>query len=374
VTPPAESDRAAESRSAPNQAEDRRHDGAQATNEPVPEEKRVSWAELFFDLVFVFAVTEVSTLLRGDHAPAGVGRAAIIFVPIYWVWVGTSIRANTHDITSRRQLSLFTIALAGLVMALAVPDAYHGRALLFAAGYWAARLVLGSRLFTGTRSTFSVFVVSMVITGPLLVIGAFVHGSGQVALWALAAAVDLATPRLLRTHVRQRLRVNGAHLAERYGSFVLIALGESVVTIGAPVAGDQPLRAGSLVAVAVSFAVCCGLWWVYFQHTAETVRRALDTAADQTDIIRTVLSYGHLLLIAGIIAMAVGLHEVVTAPGARLGWEVAGLLFAGCALYLATFGYTRRRMRQQVSPPDWSPPPSCCCSCPPHDSCPPWLS
>lgn len=126
-----------------------------------------------------------------------------------------------------------------------------------------------------------------------------------------------------------------------------------MVAIGTPLTHGHRLPASPLVAVAVAFAVCCGLWWVYFQHTADTIGPALETAPDQTDIIRTVLSYGHLLLIAGIITIAVGLRETVADPGARLSWGVAGLLFGGCALYLATIGYTRWRMDQQVAPPAW---------------------
>jgi low temperature requirement protein LtrA len=265
---------------------------------PVRAEKRVSWAELFFDLVFVFAVTQVSTLLSSGHGPAGLARAVVVFVPIYWVWVGTSIRANTRELTPRRQLALFAIALAGLIMALVVPDAYRDRALLFAAAYWAARLVLGSGLFTGTRTVFTVFTVSMVITGPLLIAGAVLGGRGQQWLWTSAAIIDLATPWVLQSQTR-RLRVDAAHLAERFGLFVLIALGESVVAIGAPVAaGHRLVGAGALAAVAFAFAVCCGLWWVYFNTTADAVREALAAAGVQADLIREVLSYGHLLFIA----------------------------------------------------------------------------
>jgi low temperature requirement protein LtrA len=327
---------------------DHRTSGPGRAEEPTSAEKRVSWAELFFDLVFVFAITEVSALVRADPTPAGLVRAAIVFVPLYWVWVGTSIRANTHDITSRRTLALFAIALAGMVMALAVPGAYQNRAVMFAAGYWAARLVLGSELFAGTRSAFSVFLVSMVVTGPLLVTGALLGHSPQRALWALAAAVDLATPLALQSHIRRHLQVDGANLAERYGSFVLIALGESVVAIGSPLAGAEPMHIGTLLAAVVAFALCAGLWWAYFRHAADGIRQSLEHETDQAGTVRTVLSYGHLLLTAGIIAVAVGLRDAVAEPSARLGWSAASLLFGGCSLYLGTFAYTHRRINQQL--------------------------
>ena len=318
-------------------------------SDSAPPHKRVGWAELFFDLVFVFAVTEVSTLLREDHRPGGLAGAIIVFVPVYWVWVGTSVQANTADITPpRRQITLFVIALAGLVMALGVPEAYRGRALEFAGAYWAARLVLGSGLLTGTRPTLGVFTVGMVVSGPLLVAGAVVHGPGQQGLWALAAVVDLATPWVLRSRLRD-LRMDAAHLAERFGLFVLIAVGESVVSVGATIVGTQALDLPALAVVVAAFAVCCGLWWVYFQYAADAVRHALATAKIQTDITREVLSYGHLLFIAAIIAVAAGLRETVAHPLGRPGWDVTALLFGGAALYLATFGYTRWRMFRQLS-------------------------
>src|SRR4051812_26552389 len=105
--------------------------------------KRVTWAELYFDLVFVFAITQVSALLHQDHSWAGCARALIVFVPIYWVWVGTSIQSNVNDLNRPLgRLSIFAVALGGLFMAMSVPHAYHDWGLLFACSYWASRLVL----------------------------------------------------------------------------------------------------------------------------------------------------------------------------------------------------------------------------------------
>jgi len=121
-------------------------------SEPTPEGKRVSWAELFFDLVFVFAVTEVSTLIQAEHSAAALLRGLIVFVPIYWVWVGTTIQVNLRDSNAAGlRISMFTVALAGLFMALAAPGAYQDRGVLFALAYWAARLVLGIPMYLRGR-------------------------------------------------------------------------------------------------------------------------------------------------------------------------------------------------------------------------------
>jgi len=119
---------------------------------PAESEKRVTWAELFFDLVFVFAVTQVSALLHRDHSWPGVGRALIVFVPVWWAWVGTTVHANRHDVDNPRDtLGIFTLGLGSLCMALAVPQAYADRGLLFGAAYLFLRLVLGVLVFREWR-------------------------------------------------------------------------------------------------------------------------------------------------------------------------------------------------------------------------------
>jgi low temperature requirement protein LtrA len=322
-------------------------DAVETSAEPV--EKRVSWAELFFDLVFVFAVTEVSTLLEADHSWAGALRALVVFVPIYWAWVGVAIQTNVRDMsTPGLRIGMFAVALAGLFMALAVPDAYGDRALLFALAYWAARLVLG---FVGVAHDgwrVNPYTVSMTITGPILVVGALTDGWVQVAIWGLAALIDLSTPTVLRRRLRG-MHFDAPHLAERFGLFVLIALGESVVAIGSSAAPAGRLGVAVGLAVAAAFTVSAGLWWVYFNYAAEAVRHALATAQVQLDVTRLVLSYGHLSLIAAIIAVSVGLREAVAHPGTALPPAGVGLLFGGSALYLATFGYTRWMMFHLVS-------------------------
>ena len=314
-----------------------------------PVEKRVSWAELFFDLVFVFAVTEVSTLLQADHSWAGALRALIVFVPVYWAWVGVAIQTNLRDLTSPGlRIGMFAVALAGLFMALAVPDAYGDRALLFALAYWSARLILGLALSTWQGWHLTPYTVSMTVTGPLLIVGALTHGWARVAIWGLAALIDLSSPTLLRRRLRD-MHFDAPHLAERFGLFVLIALGESVVAIGSSAETSGPLTVAVGLAVAAAFVVSAGLWWVYFNYAADAVRHALATAQVQLDITRLVLSYGHLSLIAAVICVAVGLREAVAQPGQALPPGGVALLYGGAALYLATFGYTRWAMFHLVS-------------------------
>jgi low temperature requirement protein LtrA len=312
-------------------------------------DKRVSWAELFFDLVYVFAVTEVSDLVERDPTWAGALRALIVFVPLYWTWVGTTIQANQHDVsTPLMRMAVFAIALGGMFMALAVPEAYASRALLFACAYWAARLVLGLVLYRRTLRAINPVTLSMAVTGPLLVAGALVHGSASEAVWGAAALIDLGMPTILR-HRLAGMHFDAPHLAERFGLFLLIAIGESVVAIGASAQSGGGLSVAVGVSIAIAFVISCGLWWVYFNFAADAVRHALATAQVQIDVTRRVLSYGHLSFIAAIILCSVGLREALVHPGEALEAHAVGLLFGGSALYLATFGYTRWTMFHLVS-------------------------
>jgi low temperature requirement protein LtrA len=315
-------------------------------------EKRVGWPELFFDLVFVVAVTRVSEF-TGEHPSWGhLLKALIVFVPIYWLWVGTAIQTNLQD-TERPafRLKLLVVALAGVFLALALPAAYGRLGLLFALAYWAGRLVLGTGLVHAAvragRLPVNPYSVSMVITGPLLVVGALLHGTAREVVWGAAALLDLSTPSLLRSRLRL-MHFDAAHLAERFGAFVLIALGESVVAVGGSLDAEH-LDVAQGFAVAVAFAVAAALWWVYFHFAADAMRHALATAQVQLNITRLVLSYGHLAFIGAIILVADGLRRAIAAPGDELPAASAGLLLGGAALYLATFGFTRWAMFRLVS-------------------------
>ncbi|MFL6144265.1 MAG: low temperature requirement protein A [Labedaea sp.] len=319
-------------------------------SEPAVHGKRVSWAELFFDLVFVFAITQLSDLLNADHSWSGVGRAVVVFLPIYWVWVGTTMQTNRRDLDRpTERVALFFVAMCGLMMALAVPAAYGERGILFAAAYWAARLGFGLFAFRGHLRQVQPFTVSMVFTGPLLLAGALLDGPAREIVWLVAAAIDLAMPSLLRGRL-SAMQFDAGHLTERFGLFVLIAIGESIVAAGAPVASATVVvDVATLVAVTAAFLLCCGLWWVYFHFANDAMRHALATARIQLTITRHVLSYAHVVFIAAVVAIAVGMEETVAHPEHHLDWAVLGLFYGGAALFLAAFGYTRWMMFRLVS-------------------------
>ena len=142
------------------------------------QEKRVTWVELFFDLVFVVAITQVSRLLHADHSWSGASQALVVFIPIYWAWVGMTMHANLHDVDrTLARLGVFAVGLCGLFMAVALPAAYESRGLLFGASYWAARLLLFALMWRSYRGVgFNPFSAAAFVSGPLFVLGGLVDG------------------------------------------------------------------------------------------------------------------------------------------------------------------------------------------------------
>lgn len=321
-----------------------------ATVQPrVSDEKRVTWAELFFDLVFVFAVTRAAQLLHEDHSALGVVRALVAFVPLYWIWVGNTIHANLHDVdTDRDRIGMFAVGLCSLLLAVALPQAYEGLGVLFGASYWVARLILVA-LVSGRdyRKGFLSFTVAATVTGPLMVIGGLLHGDVRLAVWALAAAIDLSVPWFARRRLAD-IPFRPDHLTERFGTFIIIALGETVV---ATAAGAESVDAWHLVGLVVAFVIACALWWVYFAYSPDVIRGELETRSARIEIIRPVLSYGHLALVSGIVAFAAAVGRVVADPLEPLPRDTASLLFGGAALYLGTFVFTRWRLLGTVGVP-----------------------
>ncbi|MFF2077850.1 low temperature requirement protein A [Kitasatospora sp. NPDC058162] len=321
----------------------------EAAGEGVEEaEKRVTWAELYFDLVFVFAITQVSGLLHHQHDLTGLVRALVVFVPVYWCWVGTTVQANIRDVDNPRdRLGILLVGLAGLFMALAVPGAYGGRGVLLGAAYWLARVVLLLLLVRVPGVWRGPYGAGVLVSGPLLLVGGLLPDGPRLALWAAAALCDLSAPLAFRRRLAN-VAYHPSHMPERFALFLLVALGESVVGIGGSAATAR-LDPPELVAVAAAFTISAGLWWQYFVFAADAMRHAVEVADSRRDVVRRVFQYGHLALAAGVIGVAVGFGETVADPWRALGAGSVALLYGGCGLYLLTFGYTRWMMFRRVS-------------------------
>ncbi|MDI2131096.1 low temperature requirement protein A [Yinghuangia seranimata] len=323
-----------------------------ATEDLIPREQRVTWGELFFDVVWVFAVTQLSDSLAHAHGPGGAAKALLLLVPLWWCWVGATVLGNTAGDavdSTRGRMVLFALAGCGLVMSVGIPRAYesgdHGGAVLFALAYLALRAGLWAALrtrpeFAGTP--WNPFTAALATAAPLFLLGAVLEGPARVTVWAAAAAADILAWVLLSSKLC-RIRFETAHLPERFGLFLIIALGETVMAIGTQ-ASSHPFTAPELASLAVGFVLILLLWWTYFHFGAPAARHSLETDPRQSRIVREIFTYCHALYVTSIIFVAVGLKKLMAHPLDAPEGTPALLLAPGIALFLLTFCYSRWQM------------------------------
>jgi low temperature requirement protein LtrA len=328
-----------------------------AAEPPSVAERRTSPIELLWDLVFVFAVTQVTTLLTRHLNWAGLGRAMLILALIWWAWSAFVWAANAQesDSTSLRLALLVSTAFI-FISGLAVPEALASAGLLFAISYSIVRFIHlalyadASRRGNASWSAIAGFAVTVAIGMALLVVGATVDDGARIALWALAVAIDYAGPAwLTRERLRGLQQVAVAHFAERYGLFVIICLGESIVAIGlGATSGHRGLTSGEVVVVTLGLLITVGLWWTYFDRFAQVAEDSLRTKGDPVLAAADGYSYLHLVLVAGIITFAAGVRLLVRAPHAIPSDAVRLALCGGVVAYLLGHVAFRLRMTGKV--------------------------
>jgi low temperature requirement protein LtrA len=307
----------------------------------IAEERRTTPVELLWDLVFVFAVTQVTALLSQDLSWAGFGRSMLVLALVWWAWSAFVWAANAQDTESQ---AMRAILLSGMLLifitGLALPQAFGANATLFAATYAGVRFLhLGlyadaSRRGNASWAAIAGFAVTVTLGMALLIAGSFLDGTQRVALWALAAAIDYAGPAwLTRERLRGLQEVAVAHFAERYSLFIIICLGESIVAIGVGASG-LPLDGELVAAVALGLLITMALWWTYFDRFAATAEERLRSHDDPVLAAADAYSYLHLVLVAGIIVFAVGVKLAVHDVGDPLSDAARLALCGGVALYL----------------------------------------
>jgi low temperature requirement protein LtrA len=303
-------------------------------------ESRVSNLELFFDLVFVFGFTQITGTLGHDPSWVGLGHAVLVFAMLWWAWGAYAWLTNTIPTGEVAPRLVVLAAMAAMLLtALAVPTAFGAGGLAFALGYLVVMclhlllFVLAGENPAVTRRAILRLAPTNLGAAGLLVVAAFVDGPAQSALWIVAVALDYAGPYLTGV---AGFTVHPGHFVERHGLIVLIALGESVVAIGA---GQDELRVDwSLAGMAlISIAMLSGLWWAYFDREADVDERVLfdlDGPA-RARLARDVYSYLHIPLVFGIVLAAVGLHEALAEPVEPLAGVFGVALGAGVGLFFA---------------------------------------
>ncbi len=301
--------------------------------------ERVSPLELFFDLVFVLALTQCTALMADHPSWEGVGQALLILALLWWAWVSYSWLTSMVDPDDGAIRAVIFGAMIGLlVVSLCVPEAFGDLALEFALAYVAVRiaqigvLVLTSRDDPRFRSSTVGFGASVALGMALLLAGALLGGSAQVALWSLALLIDLGEPYLFGS---SGWKLAPEHFAERHGLIVIIALGESIVAIG--VGAEVGLDWGIAAAAAAGILLTCAMWWTYFDIVAVVAARRLAAAApgrERNEMARDSYSYLHFLMVAGIVLVALGLKKTIGDVSGPLETVPAFALLGGVALYL----------------------------------------
>ncbi|MDX2203074.1 MAG: low temperature requirement protein A [Hyphomicrobiaceae bacterium] len=309
---------------------------------------RVTFIELFFDLVFVFAITQLSHGLLHHLTLGGAAQTLLLLLAVWWVWIFTSWVTNWLDPEAAPvRLMLFALMLAGLVMSASIPKAFEERGLLFAGAY--VTMQVGRSLFTlwAVRAAspvnyrnFQRITAWLALSGVLWLAGGLLQGEARFALWLLAMLLEFISPALgFWTPGLGRSRtadwdVSGAHMAERCGLFVILALGESILITGSTFA-ELSWSAPTSTAFAVGLAGSIAMWWIYFNIGAERATRLIEHAADPGRIARLAYTYLHVVIVAGIIVAAVADELAIKHPVGRAGTATALVTIGGPMLFLA---------------------------------------
>lgn len=304
---------------------------------------------LFFDLVYVFLITELSGVVRAEPGWRGLARAAVLLALVYWQWVLVTIQSSLRDAsTSRHRFIVMLLMLIAMVSAVALPRAFGDRALPFAATCWGSRLVITFLLARDENSrAFRMDLASSLVQGPLLVGGALLGSAEQAVLWAAAALWEVTGP-LRHARAMSAQRYDVGNIVERFSLLIIVALGETIVSIVTPQAELEHLSWSGLGALVAAFVLVGALWWAYFHHSYDLVEHYIGRAGTPFLAVRALLAYGHLALAAGLIAVAAGLHHIMAEPLHRPGTEPAALLCGGVIAFLAVFAVIRLRSARRV--------------------------
>jgi len=301
--------------------------------------ERVTSLELFFDLVFVLALTQCTALIARTPTWEGLLKAFLVLAVLWWSWAGYAWLTSVVDPEEGAVRLVMLAAMAAfLVAALCVPRAFGADALLFACAYAAVRIahialfLLASRDDAALRHSVIGLAGSTAIGVGLLVAAALAGGAVQLAIWGLAVLLDVGAPLLFGA---DGWKLVPGHFAERHGAIIIIALGESIVAISAGTSAG--VNAGVVAAAVLGIVVAGAMWWLYFDVVAIVAVRRLAKARagrERNNIARDSFSYLHFPMVAGIALVALGLKKTLGHVGDPLGLVPATAMLGGGALYL----------------------------------------
>jgi low temperature requirement protein LtrA len=318
------------------------------------EEKRTGYIELFFDLVFVFAFTQVTALVLEDTSAAGFARAALIFALVWWAWAAYAWLTDAIDVENvATRLFIFGAMLGAFFIAIALPDAYTDEGAWFAVAYFVVRVLHIALYVWGVRDdpTQRAGVLRLtpwfLVAPTVALAGGFVDDPWRTTLWTVSLAIDVVGTLYA---ARAGFRVKASHFAERHALIVIIALGESIVAVGLA-AVELERDALFALAVAVSLAGAAAAWWAYFDFTQLAAERALQAAdeARRGPLARDLYTFFHYPIVLGIVFLAVASKKTLGGPGEPLADGGRAALALGFSLFLLGFVLSRYRVRRRIA-------------------------
>ncbi|WP_213770294.1 low temperature requirement protein A [Bradyrhizobium sp. dw_78] len=308
---------------------------------------RVTNAELFFDLVFVFAVTQISHTLLGRFTPLGVLQVTLLFLAVWWVWVFTTWITNWLDPERTPvRILLFLLMLGGLVISTSIPQAFEGRGIWFAAAY--AAMQVGRTTFllvsipptqVSTRLNALRILVWLSTAALFWIAGGFAEGRLQLELWIIALTIEYLSPAArfwvpkLGMSSLEDWDIEGGHMAERCAGFIIIALGESIVVTGATFA-ELTWTADNVLAFLSALVGSIAMWWIYFHKGAEAGSERISKSSEPGRLARLAYTYLHMPIVAGIIVAAVADELVLTHPAGHSDSRAVLSAIGGPLLFL----------------------------------------
>ncbi len=319
----------------------------------VDHEHRVTPRELFFDLVFVFAFTQVATLLADDPTFAGIGRGVLVLAALWWTWSAYAWLTNTVDPEEEVVGAALLIALIAMfVAALVVPGVFDDEGVLFGAAFlvvWAMHTALYALAGRGSRDLLGAVLrlAPWTLAGATLILVAGFTDGARTWLWVAALACAYAGGVLSGS---TGWRIHPSHFTERYGLVVIIALGESFISIGIGATGIG-IGPGEVVAAILGLLVATAFWLAYFDFFSIRGEQFLRDreGAERVALARDLYAYGHFPMIVGIVLFAFAMKNIVGDVGEELGSAAAFALCGGSALYLLTFSAMRIRLERRLA-------------------------
>jgi low temperature requirement protein LtrA len=308
-----------------------------------------TFPELFFDLVFVFAMIQLSHTLAKDFGSTALLEAAIIILALWWLWVQITWLTNMLNTEAGLvRLFLFSMMFAGVLLAIALPKAFDDQSFTFAliySGMQVMRSLFALYVFKGVDHenslTFTRMAIWLGVSSIFWLCGGLAENlEWQIGLWAVAIGIEYAGPAVkyyfpgLKTGEHEKLHLSGEHLAERCALFVLICLGETILTTG-QTATDHMNSSLSFVVFCAAFTSTVLMWWIYFHHGQEKASEKAEESAEPEKIAQTLFNYGHLPIVAGIILTAVGEDFSLSHSYEHSTWRESLAIVGGPILFLA---------------------------------------